>query len=92
MERQSSDTPPHLLVRLSSDPNATVAWTQADPKMVIDASMKAVMFGRGTGEEFQMCFTQGHIVVQPYEEVVTYGSEASGASGAGIDSLFNAFG
>lgn len=74
-----------------TDPNATVAWTH-DPELVSDISMKA-MLGRGTGEEFQMCFRQGHVVVQPYEEIVTYGTGSAGtAAGGGMDSLFGAFG
>ncbi len=50
-----------------TDPNATVAWTH-DPTLKTDIRAKAV-FGRSSGEEFQLCFTKGFVVVQPYEEI-----------------------
>jgi uncharacterized protein (AIM24 family) len=65
-----------------TDPNATVAWTH-DPSLKADVSMKAVVLGRGTGEEFQLCFKQGYVFIQPYEEIVTLGGGASGGGGGG---------
>lgn len=50
-----------------TDPNAAVAWTH-DPTMTVDYSLRSV-FGRTTGEEFQLCFTQGYVVIQPFEEL-----------------------
>lgn len=74
-----------------TDPNATVAWTH-DPELKVDMTMKAAL-GRGTGEEFQMCFKQGHVVVQPYEEIVVYGTGGGGGGGGGgIGGVLGAFG
>ncbi|MGY8771259.1 MAG: AIM24 family protein [Pirellulales bacterium] len=58
-----------------TDPNATVAWSGSlEPKLKIDASLKS-LFGRGSGESFQMEFIgQGFVVIQPYEEF--YGVES----------------
>ncbi|PHS18739.1 MAG: hypothetical protein COA78_01775 [Blastopirellula sp.] len=57
-----------------TDPNATVAWSGSlEPNLKIDASLKS-LFGRGSGESFQMEFIgQGFVVIQPYEEF--YGVE-----------------
>jgi uncharacterized protein (AIM24 family) len=63
-----------------TDPNATVAWTH-DPSLKADISLEAVVLGRGTGEEFQLCFTQGYVFIQPYEEIVTLRGGASGGGG-----------
>lgn len=54
---------------LSTDPDATVAWTEG-----LDISVKAdvnakTLTGRGSGETWQMSFKgSGYVVVQPYEE------------------------
>ncbi|KAI0560976.1 Mitochondrial biogenesis protein AIM24 [Gracilaria domingensis] len=50
-----------------TDPDATVAWTHP-PTMKTDLSMKSFM-GRGSGEEFQLVFNEGYVVVQPFEEL-----------------------
>jgi len=54
---------------VSTDPNATVAWSEnLQPEIKTDISMKSLI-GRGGGETFQMLFRgEGFVVVQPYEE------------------------
>lgn len=64
---------------ISTDPNATVAWSgNLTPEMKTDISFKTFI-GRGGGETFQMLFRgEGFVVVQPYEEhpvVATSGGE-----------------
>ena len=56
---------------VTTDPNATVMWTEdVEPSFKTDVQLKT-FFGRGSGESVQMEFTgQGFVVVQPYEEVV----------------------
>lgn len=55
---------------VSTDPNATVAWSaNLQPEIKTDISIKTLI-GRGGGETFQMLFRgDGFVVVQPYEEV-----------------------
>jgi Uncharacterized conserved protein len=55
---------------VSTDPNATVAWSgNLQPELKTDLSFKTFL-GRGGGETFQMLFRgEGFVVVQPYEEV-----------------------
>lgn len=55
---------------VTTDPNATVAWSaNLQPEFKTDVSLKT-FFGRGSGESFQMHFTgDGFVVVQPCEEV-----------------------
>ncbi len=55
---------------VSTDPNATVAWSGTlYPELKTDITFKTLM-GRGSGETFQMEFKgNGFVVVQPYEEV-----------------------
>jgi uncharacterized protein (AIM24 family) len=55
---------------VSTDPNATVAWSaNLQPEIKTDMSVKTLI-GRGGGETFQMLFRgDGFVVVQPYEEV-----------------------
>ena len=55
---------------ITTDPNATVAWSgNLMPEFVTDISLKT-FFGRGSGESIQMRFQgDGFVVVQPYEEV-----------------------
>lgn len=66
--------PMTLLVRpdspVTTDPNATVAWSGTlTPEFKSDISLKT-FFGRGSGESLQMLFQgEGFVVVQPYEEV-----------------------
>jgi len=53
-----------------TDPNATIAWSSTlQPEIKTDISLKT-LFGRGSGESFQLAFRgQGWVVLQPYEEV-----------------------
>lgn len=55
---------------VTTDPNATVAWSGSlTPEFKKDISLKT-FFGRGSGESIQMHFKgDGFVVVQPYEEV-----------------------
>ncbi|MCP5467816.1 MAG: AIM24 family protein [Deltaproteobacteria bacterium] len=55
---------------VSTDPNATVAWSGSlTPQFKTDVSFKS-FFGRGSGESIQMYFEgDGFVVLQPYEEV-----------------------
>lgn len=54
-----------------TDPNATVAWSGSlQPTIKTDISLKT-LFGRGSGESFQLAFQgNGWVVLQPFEEVV----------------------
>lgn len=53
-----------------TDPNATVAWSGSiEPEIHTDFSLKS-LFGRGSGESFQLRFEgSGWVLVQPYEEI-----------------------
>ena len=55
---------------VTTDPNATVAWSGGlEPQFKTDVSLKT-FFGRGSGESIQMHFEgDGFVVIQPYEEV-----------------------
>ena len=55
---------------VTTDPNATVAWSgDLEPKVKTDVSLKT-FFGRGSGESFQTEFSgHGFVVIQPFEEV-----------------------
>ena len=55
---------------ITTDPNATVAWSgNLEPAFKKDVSLKT-FFGRGSGESIQMEFAgEGSVVIQPYEEV-----------------------
>lgn len=55
---------------VSTDPNATVAWSGTlMPRFKTDVSLKT-FFGRGSGESLQMLFEgDGFVVVQPFEEI-----------------------
>jgi uncharacterized protein (AIM24 family) len=61
--RVSNDRP------VTTDPNATVAWSGSlVPEFKSDVSLKT-FFGRGSGDSIQMFFRgEGFVVVQPYEE------------------------
>lgn len=54
---------------ITTDPNATVAWSgNLMPELRTDISLRTLI-GRGGGETFQMFFRgEGFVVVQPYEE------------------------
>jgi len=57
---------------VTTDPNATVAWSgNLNPDIRTNITV-GTFFGRGTGEAFQLHFEgeEGFVVVQPYEEVV----------------------
>ena len=64
---------------VSTDPNATVAWSgNLQPELKADISFRALV-GRGGGETFQMLFRgDGFVVVQPYEEVPVVDASAGG--------------
>ena len=55
---------------VTTDPNATVAWSGSlEPEFKTDISLKT-FFGRGSGESIQMFFRgEGFVVIQPQEEV-----------------------
>ena len=55
---------------VTTDPNATIAWSgNLVPEFRKDISLKT-FFGRGSGESIQMHFRgHGFVVVQPYEEL-----------------------
>ena len=55
---------------VTTDPNATVAWSgNLSPEFKKDISFKTLV-GRGSGESIQMKFDgDGFVVIQPYEEV-----------------------
>ncbi|MFC7133696.1 MULTISPECIES: AIM24 family protein [Salinibaculum] len=57
-------TPP-----VSTDPSATVAWSDTSPNVQVNKNLSD-MIGQESGERFQMDFTgeDGFVVVQPYEE------------------------
>jgi uncharacterized protein (AIM24 family) len=59
---------------VTTDPNATIAWSgNLTPEFKKDISLKT-FFGRGSGESIQMQFQgDGFVVVQPYEEVYFQG-------------------
>ena len=67
-------------VPVSTDPNATVAWSGGlTPEFKVDVSLKSFL-GRGSGESVQMCFQgDGFVVVQPKEEVY-FQTKGSGGS------------
>lgn len=56
---------------ITTDPNATVAWSaNLEPNFKKDVSLKTFV-GRGSGDSIQMEFRgNGFVVIQPYEEVV----------------------
>lgn len=60
----------HPQLPVSTDPNATVAWSGGlTPEFKVDVSLKTFL-GRGSGESVQMCFQgDGFVVIQPKEEV-----------------------
>ncbi len=55
---------------VTTDPNATVAWSGTlNPEFKTDISFKTFL-GRGSGESVQMLFRgDGFVVIQPQEEV-----------------------
>ncbi len=72
---------------ISTDPNATVAWSEnLQPQLRADMSLRTI-FGRGGGETFQMVFQgDGFVIVQPYEENVGgHTSHSSGSTDRSLD-------
>ena len=63
---------------VSTDPNATVAWSgDLSPEIRVQASL-ANLIGRGGGETFQMVFRgEGFVVMQPFEESPLVGAANS---------------
>ena len=63
---------------ISTDPNATVAWSGTlEPEFKTDISFKT-FFGRGSGESIQMLFRgDGFVVIQPQEEVYLQADDES---------------
>jgi uncharacterized protein (AIM24 family) len=56
---------------VTTDPNATVAWSgNLSPEIKTNITV-GTLFGRGSGEAFQLKFEgeEGFVVVQPFEEV-----------------------
>ena len=55
---------------VTTDPNATVAWSGSlQPQIKTDVTLKTFL-GRGSGESIQTLFEgHGFVVIQPYEEV-----------------------
>ena len=56
---------------VTTDPNATVAWSGSlNPKIKTDVSLKTFV-GRGSGESIQTEFAgSGFVIIQPFEEVI----------------------
>jgi uncharacterized protein (AIM24 family) len=54
---------------VSTDPSATVAWSDTTPSVDVNRSLSD-MVGQESGERYQMSFEGegGYVVVQPYEE------------------------
>lgn len=54
---------------VSTDPSATVAWSDTSPDVKVNKNLSD-MVGQESGERFQMNFDagDGYVVVQPYEE------------------------
>ena len=55
---------------VSTDPSATVAWSQTTPDVEVNRNLSD-MVGQESGERYQMSFAgpDGFVVVQPYEEL-----------------------
>lgn len=55
---------------VSTDPSATVAWSQTTPTVEVNRNLSD-MVGQESGERYQMSFdgSDGFVVVQPYEEL-----------------------
>lgn len=71
-----------------TDPNATVAWSQAlEPGVHVDANLKSLsgIFGSAHGELFQLAFQgDGWIIVQPSEEVPKSTLQPQGGGAGGV--------
>ena len=64
---------------VTTDPNATVAWSGGlVPDFKSDVSLRTLV-GRGSGESIQMSFSgEGFVVLQPYEEAYLQNKDSSG--------------
>lgn len=73
------------------DPQAAVLWTAGTRMDVrVDTGGLSSMVRGGTGETFQMAFSgQGHVVVQPAENVQHAAQGGSSGSMGGLGELFN---
>jgi uncharacterized protein (AIM24 family) len=62
-------TPLVLTPPVTTDPDATVAWSGTSPESNVDTGLSE-MVGQSSGEAYQLAFggTEGFVVVQPYEE------------------------
>jgi uncharacterized protein (AIM24 family) len=62
-------TPLVLTPPVTTDPDATVAWSGTSPSSSVDTGLSE-MVGQSSGEAYQLEFTgtEGFVVVQPYEE------------------------
>jgi uncharacterized protein (AIM24 family) len=85
----TTEGPPLVLgvspqVPLSTDADATVAWSDGlQMSMKTDVNWKTLV-GKSSGETVQMHFSgQGFVVVQPFEEVAPSGGGGGGAAGIG---------
>jgi len=65
----SHGTPVVLTPPVTTDPDATVAWSGTSPQSSVDTGLSE-MIGQSSGEAYQLEFTgtEGFVVVQPYEE------------------------
>ena len=68
----SHGTPLVLTPPVTTDPDATVAWSGTSPQSGVDTGLSE-MIGQSSGEAYQLEFTgtEGFVVVQPYEEHAT---------------------
>ncbi|MFB6167890.1 MAG: AIM24 family protein [Haloferacaceae archaeon] len=62
-------TPLVLTPPVTTDPDATVAWSDTSPSSSVDTGLSE-MIGQSSGEAYQLEFggTEGFVVVQPFEE------------------------
>ncbi len=68
----SHGTPLVLTPPVTTDPDATVAWSGTSPSSSVDTGLSELV-GQSSGEAYQLEFTgtEGFVVVQPYEEHAT---------------------
>ncbi len=74
-----------------ADPQAVVLWTSGVRMDIkVDTGGIGSMIRGGSGESFQMAFGgQGHVLVQPSENVQPGSHQQSGGSGGGLGSLLS---
>ncbi|PXF49716.1 hypothetical protein BWQ96_00368 [Gracilariopsis chorda] len=66
---------------LYSKPDATVAWTH-HPSFTVDLSPR-LLTGRATGQEVQLKFTHGFVIIQPLPKHLSLLSDRAATVGAG---------